>query len=340
MNNIPRQKLQEIVTQYGHSVYHDPKLCKALLKDFCGQYRKEIAVLVGALEEGIPAQLLASKNTVPHAVLIAQLIKKLQENLALTEEAARWAVESWVLALGVNYSPVSPTPKREQKTTEKSSEKRQNHAAEILQQQQQAEKIQQQQEKKYQLHKTKRLQRQVDKQVRMAAPFICLFIIIIFIAIGYFLIYSLEIGEDSMAFRNCPNILMNFLTWSMIIFLSFFPGIVPEKVLTAIFGCFVLGGAIVKIIHLFKITLPNPLPTLQICSSSHYIDWIQLLFFSGFWLFLITSFTPLFALIIWIILKVFGLDWYEDFDTELKLIACFLVFISLVIGWQLHHALL
>lgn len=45
MNNLPGQKLQEIVTQYGHLVYHDPKLCKALLKDFCGQYRKEIAVL-------------------------------------------------------------------------------------------------------------------------------------------------------------------------------------------------------------------------------------------------------------------------------------------------------
>ena len=45
MNNLPRQKIKEIVTQYGHSVYYDPQLCKALLKVFCGQYRKEISVL-------------------------------------------------------------------------------------------------------------------------------------------------------------------------------------------------------------------------------------------------------------------------------------------------------
>ncbi|CCH93576.1 hypothetical protein MICCA_3220009 [Microcystis aeruginosa PCC 9432] len=45
MNNLPRQKLKEIFTQYSHSVYYDLKLCKALLKVFCGQYRKEISVL-------------------------------------------------------------------------------------------------------------------------------------------------------------------------------------------------------------------------------------------------------------------------------------------------------
>jgi hypothetical protein len=34
-------------------------------------------------------------------VFLARLTKKLQDNLGLTEEAARWAVESWALALGV-----------------------------------------------------------------------------------------------------------------------------------------------------------------------------------------------------------------------------------------------
>lgn len=45
MNNLPGQKIKEIFTQYSHSVYYDPKLCQALLKVFCGQYRKEISVL-------------------------------------------------------------------------------------------------------------------------------------------------------------------------------------------------------------------------------------------------------------------------------------------------------
>jgi GUN4-like len=117
MNEFPRQKLQEIVAQYGHSVYHDSKLCKALLRDFCGQYRKEISVLVGALEEGIPSQLLASKNIVPHTVLVAQLIKKLQGSLRLADDAATWAVESWVLALGISSSSSPLNPKLEPKPT-------------------------------------------------------------------------------------------------------------------------------------------------------------------------------------------------------------------------------
>ncbi len=111
MDNSSRQKLQEIVTHRGTLVYHDAKLCKALLKDFCGMYRKEISILLGAVDEGIPAQLLASKPPVSHTVLIAQLINKLQENLALTEEAARWAVESWVYAQGVNYIQARPNSK-------------------------------------------------------------------------------------------------------------------------------------------------------------------------------------------------------------------------------------
>jgi hypothetical protein len=53
-------------------------------------------------------------------VFLARLTKKLQDNLGLAEEAARWAVESWALALGVISSndlktnpssdPPIPTP--------------------------------------------------------------------------------------------------------------------------------------------------------------------------------------------------------------------------------------
>ncbi|MFM7476068.1 MAG: hypothetical protein ACKO2T_10145, partial [Microcystis aeruginosa] len=89
-------------------------------RDLCGQYQKEIAVLVGALKERVPADLLASQNSTPPVVFLARLTKKLQDNLGLAEEAARWAVESWALALGVISSndvktnpssdPPIPTP--------------------------------------------------------------------------------------------------------------------------------------------------------------------------------------------------------------------------------------
>ncbi|TRV47309.1 MAG: hypothetical protein EWV53_01420 [Microcystis panniformis Mp_MB_F_20051200_S9] len=101
MNDLPRQKLKEIIIQYGRSLCDEPQRCEGLLRDLCGQYQKEIAVLVGALKERVPADLLASQNSTPAVVFLARLTKKLQDNLGLTEEAARWAVESWALALGV-----------------------------------------------------------------------------------------------------------------------------------------------------------------------------------------------------------------------------------------------
>jgi hypothetical protein len=101
MDNIPRQKLREIILQYGRSLCDDPKRCEAFLQDFCGRYRKEVSVLIIALKERVPADLLASPNSIPPVVLLARLTKRLQENVSLTEDAARWAVESWGLALGV-----------------------------------------------------------------------------------------------------------------------------------------------------------------------------------------------------------------------------------------------
>jgi len=105
MNDLPRQKLKEIIIQYGRSLCDEPQRC---------------AVLVGALKERVPADLLASQNSTPAVVFLARLTKKLQDNLGLAEEAARWAVESWALALGVISSndlktnpssdPPIPTP--------------------------------------------------------------------------------------------------------------------------------------------------------------------------------------------------------------------------------------
>jgi tricorn protease-like protein len=101
MNNFPQQKLREIILQYGRSLCDDPRRCEALLRDFCGQYRQEVSVLVSALKERVAADLLASPHSVPSAILLARLTKRLQDDLGLTQEAARWAVESWALALGV-----------------------------------------------------------------------------------------------------------------------------------------------------------------------------------------------------------------------------------------------
>jgi nitrous oxidase accessory protein NosD len=100
VNNVVRQTLSEIITKYGPSLIDDPRRCEALLRDHCGQYKREINVLVGALRERVAADLMASSTVLPAGVLRARLERRLRDNLGLSEEASRWAVESWAVAVG------------------------------------------------------------------------------------------------------------------------------------------------------------------------------------------------------------------------------------------------
>ena len=101
MNDAPRQILADLIARYGPSLSEDPRRTEGLLRDYGGDYKREIFVLVSAAEERVPADLLPLQGSVPHRMLLAQLTRRLQEDLALAEDAARWAVESWALALGV-----------------------------------------------------------------------------------------------------------------------------------------------------------------------------------------------------------------------------------------------
>jgi WD40 repeat protein len=99
MNELVRQQLREIVLKHGRPLLSDPRLCESLLKDYCGRYKKEIFLLVCAVREQVATDILTSQDSVPREMLHPLLIKRLQNNLALTEDASKWAVETWSLAL-------------------------------------------------------------------------------------------------------------------------------------------------------------------------------------------------------------------------------------------------
>lgn len=102
MNNLPRQKLLEIVGRHGLSLINEPRRCEGLMRDYFPTHRREIAVLTTALEERIPVELLApGNNQVPHHVLFARLARRLRDEVAMEEQAALWSVHTWALALGV-----------------------------------------------------------------------------------------------------------------------------------------------------------------------------------------------------------------------------------------------
>lgn len=97
MNDLPRQELYKIFIQQGRSLLNNPQQCEELLQSSCGDYRREIFVLVQSLKEQIAVELMAAQEDESRKVLMNQLVKRLQDNLAFTEEAARWAVETWEL---------------------------------------------------------------------------------------------------------------------------------------------------------------------------------------------------------------------------------------------------
>lgn len=99
MNNLPRETLRRILNKYGSEIGDNPRRCESLLNDLCGSFRREINVLVNAIEERVPLDLLAGTGSMPLELLLTRLEKRLAEQTAMTGEAARWAVESWALAL-------------------------------------------------------------------------------------------------------------------------------------------------------------------------------------------------------------------------------------------------
>jgi len=101
MQDIVRTKLTELVGRFGLDLSNDARRCEALLRDVCGEHKREINALVSAIRDGAGTELRQSSAGVPKELIIARLTKRLHENFGLVEDLARWAVESWVVAIGV-----------------------------------------------------------------------------------------------------------------------------------------------------------------------------------------------------------------------------------------------
>ncbi len=98
-----RRQLQAVVAdqKFGDRILQDASLCESVLRDVCGECRREIAVIVTAVRAGVPRSLSVEQSATPKTALRARLIQKLADEHALTNELAGWAVDSWMMALGI-----------------------------------------------------------------------------------------------------------------------------------------------------------------------------------------------------------------------------------------------
>jgi HEAT repeat protein len=99
MDERPRKILKDLVKRYGRSLATDPLRTEGLLRDTCGTYHREIFVLVNAVRQKVPADLLAPRHSLSLVLLQELLAKRLSDELSLADDASRWAVESWANAL-------------------------------------------------------------------------------------------------------------------------------------------------------------------------------------------------------------------------------------------------
>ena len=117
MSDIPRQHLQHLLQEYGREICYQPKRFAPLLRGLCPDHSREINILLGAFREHVAEDLLAEESAPPNDDLFARLAHQVKTRLGISETLARWAVESWALALGViaegtridfSYRPAPP----------------------------------------------------------------------------------------------------------------------------------------------------------------------------------------------------------------------------------------
>jgi len=111
MNETARKKLCEIIAREGgQAICEQPERLEALLRDLAAGQTLEINLLMVALREGVAAGLLAEKNKIFSGALPGKFSSLLQKNRGLDEKNARWAVESWAVALGISINQRTPAP--------------------------------------------------------------------------------------------------------------------------------------------------------------------------------------------------------------------------------------
>ncbi len=93
--------LRALVDRYGASLIGDSGRLRGLLQDECPQAKREISVLLQALEDRVPQDLMRVHSGEPIASLSPRLAKRLSDEKAMSPQASRWAVATWAQGLGL-----------------------------------------------------------------------------------------------------------------------------------------------------------------------------------------------------------------------------------------------
>jgi len=100
MNDTIKKYLKQLISKYGIEICNDYRRLKGLLKDYCGEYQRDINILTTAVQEGIPNEILKTNSSELDEWKFNTLVKKLYDNHGISENFARLAVMTWAEVLG------------------------------------------------------------------------------------------------------------------------------------------------------------------------------------------------------------------------------------------------
>lgn len=96
------EALKGLIDRHGVDIVGHAGRLRGLLQDECPTAKREISVLLQALEQRIPQDLLRVQSGEPIRSLSPRLSRRLVEEKAMSEPASQWAVQTWAHGLGLD----------------------------------------------------------------------------------------------------------------------------------------------------------------------------------------------------------------------------------------------
>jgi len=93
-----QNSLKAIIQEYGHSICKEPSRLEGLLKDYCGEYKKEIFIIVSSTKDGVPGEISGLNDSLEFARV--RLSGRLVDNYAFRQDYADATILLWLLVLG------------------------------------------------------------------------------------------------------------------------------------------------------------------------------------------------------------------------------------------------
>jgi len=92
--------LKGLIVKHGLLLIDDPIRLSGLLRDHCGDLKKEINLILFAQKEKVPHDILKISSKIVDNHQFQRFVSKLIDNCGLHETSSIWAVECWIKALG------------------------------------------------------------------------------------------------------------------------------------------------------------------------------------------------------------------------------------------------